>query len=269
MTDNKNAQNTQNTPDPEQIPEKSASQTPDPKQMLNNSLPGSYFKYVFPVFTLLAGTAMLLGAAYFTKVISLIVSGLFVISGILMLFGLRGAESRGKNREQLFNFNLYLGAWFVILGIASLAKSDIIVLLIPVFFGSALCLFGVVKLRLVFSSKGFRFLFAASAYVSAAAGILVIICPTSETMKIVFLIGVMFVAEGVLDALLFIINDFKLDLIGKIRFGSPKTAVIVRICVSAAIVLILAALTYFAYDRIPEYVSGKTLEEGIHSVLNT
>ena len=73
-------------------------------------------------------------------------------------------------------------------------------------FGSIICLLGVVKFRLIPSVKRLWFSFAAAGYFSLAVGILLIIIP-GETMSNVYLIGIVFIGEAIVDTALFIAAD--------------------------------------------------------------
>ena len=187
-----------------------------PEELLASRLPEDRIKYIVPVFAALIGAVMIIAAGFFSQALAYLVCGVFVITGILLLFGLSAPRrARGHDREQRLNYAIYSGAWFIILGVASLAKADIIIELIPIFFGSVLCLLGIVKLRLIPAMRGMWFPLTASAYLSIAVGILVIVIPGGK-IGTVIIIGIAFIAEALIDAGIFIAAD-----VTRVRMRKP------------------------------------------------
>ena len=230
-----------------------------PDELLSNRLPEDRFKYIVPVFAALIGAVMIIAASFFAQALAYLVCAVFVISGILMVFGMSAPrQSRGRDREQRLNYAIYTGAWFIILGIASLAKAGIIIELIPVFFGSVLCLLGVVKLRLIPAMRRIWFPLAVSAYLSAAVGILVIVIPGGEigTVKI---IGIAFIVEALIDAGIFIAAD-----IGRMKAQRPdsgdrpqtgKQNLVIKWVIRLVIAVALIVLTVLAFTHLTDIVS--------------
>ena len=217
-----------------------------PDELLSTRITEDRFKYIIPVFCALIGTVMLIGAKYFAQALAWLCCGLFILSGILMLFGIRlPSRRRGENIDQKVNYAIYSGSWLIILGIASAARADTIIQLVPVLFGSIICLLGVVKFRLIPSVKRLWFSFAAAGYFSLAVGILLIIIP-GDTMSNVYLIGIVFIGEALVDTALFILAD-----IIRARESRPEYVPLIKKphvvwIIRAAVLLILLGLTILA-----------------------
>ena len=228
-----------------------------PEELLSSRIPEDRLKYIVPVFAALIGAVMIIAAGFFSQALAYLVCGVFVISGILMLFGLSvPRRTRGRDREQRLNYATYSGAWFIILGVASLAKADIIVELIPIFFGSVLCLLGVVKLRLIPAMRRIWFVLAVTAYLSIAAGILVIVMPGGK-IGVVTIIGIAFIIEAVIDAAVFISADVTRVNMRKTDDGSqpkPKKNTVILWVVRLVIVVALAVLTILAFTHLDAIV---------------
>ena len=230
-----------------------------PDELLASRLPEERIKYIVPVFAALIGAVMIIAASFFAQALAYLVCGVFVISGILMVFGLSAPrKARGRDSEQRLNYAIYTGAWFIILGVASLAKADIIVELIPVLFGSVLCLMGVVKLRLLPAMRRIWFPLAVSAYLSIVVGILVIVVPGGQ-IGTVTVIGIAFIAEAIIDAGIFIASDAM--RVRKLRpdesgmpAPKPKRNTVVIWVVRFVVIVILAVLTVLAFTHLNEIV---------------
>ncbi|NLZ36814.1 MAG: hypothetical protein GX897_04980 [Clostridiales bacterium] len=236
--------NNSTPPEGEEKPTDPLKRSPD--ELLSTRITEDRFKYIIPVFCALIGTVMLIGAKYFAQALAWLCCGLFIFTGILMLFGIRlPSRRRGENIDQKVNYAIYSGSWLIILGIAFAARADTIIQLVPVLFGSIISLLGVVKFRLISSVKRLWFSFAAAGYFSLAVGILLIIIP-GEAMSTVYLIGIVFIAEALVDTALFISAD-----VIRARESKPdyepliKKRYIVWI-IRAAVTLILVGLTVLA-----------------------
>lgn len=232
-------------------------------ELLSTRITEDRFKYIIPVFCALIGTVMLIGAKYFAQALAWLCCGLFILSGILMLFGIRlPSRRRGENIDQKVNYAIYSGSWLIILGIASAARADTIIQLVPVLFGSIICLLGVVKFRLITSVKRLWFSFAAAGYFSLAVGILLIIIP-GDTMSNVYLIGIVFIGEALVDTALFILAD-----IVRARESRPEYVPLIKKpyvvwIIRAAVLLLLVGLTILTAvnlnaisQRFADFVSG-------------
>lgn len=226
-----------------------------PDELLANKLPEDRIKYIVPVFAALIGAVMIIAASFFAQALAYLVCGVFVVTGILTIFGLSAPkQTRGRDREQRLNYAIYSGAWFIILGIASLAKADIIVELIPIFFGSVLCLMGIVKLRLLPAMRGMWYVLSVSAYISIAAGILIVIMP-GQSMRTATIIGIAFIAEALIDAGVFIASDImrrsrpKKDEDGN-PVPKPKRNTVIIWVVRLVIAVALIVLTVLAFINI-------------------
>ncbi len=202
------------------------------------------FKYIVPIMTLLTGITVSLGATYLVKFSALIVSVMFAASGILILFGLnRRVKNIRLKPLRRMNFNIYSGAWLIILSVIMYFKSELIRILLPSLLGSFLLLASVIKLVQMFRVRAYWYWFLLGAYISAVFGITAVAGKT-DTMLYA---GIFFAAEGVIDIILFMICDIGAAVMSKMPPIQKKTAVIVRICAYALLTVAAIVGTYFAF----------------------